>query len=271
MFTTLHGLGDPSHRATKPLINSRFVWHQMNIDIANWCRSCTAKVSRHNRPVFGKFEEPTERFDHVHVDLVGPLPYSDCFKYLLTCVDRFTRWPEAIPILDIRAESVADAFFRGWVARFGTPATITTDRGAQFESRLWDTLCNQFGITRNSTTSYHPQSNGMVERFHRQLKAANMAHESPNPWTTTLPAVLLGIRSVVKETLDRSAAEMIYGMTLPGDFSGNYTIDAATDLENYSDRLRVAMSQLRLSPSRNTNQKDTFQYKELDTCSQVFL
>ena len=65
VFTTLYGLGHPSHRATKPLINSRFVWHGMNIDIANWCRSCTgcqtAKVSRHNKPVFGKFDEPTER------------------------------------------------------------------------------------------------------------------------------------------------------------------------------------------------------------------
>ena len=116
----------------------------MNTDIANWCRYCTgcqaAKVSRHNRPAFGKFEEPTESFDHVHIDLVGPLPYSDGFKYLLICVDQFTRWPEATPIKDIRAETVADAFFGGWVARFGTPAMITMDRGAQFESRLWDTL-----------------------------------------------------------------------------------------------------------------------------------
>ena len=185
VFNSFHGLGHPSHRATKPLMNSRFVWHKMNTYIANWCRYCTgcqaAKVPRHNKPVFGKFEEPTERFNHAHVDLVGPLPYSDGFKYLLTCVDRFTRWPEAIPIKDIRAERVADAFFGGWVARFETPATITTDRGAQFESRLWDTLCNQFGITRNQTTSYHPQSNGMVERFHRQLKAAIMAHETYEP------------------------------------------------------------------------------------------
>ena len=124
----------------------------MNIDIAKWCRSCkgcqTAKISRHNQLVFGKFTEPTERFDHVHIDIVRPLPYADGFRYLLTCVDRFTRWPEAIPIVDIRAETVADAFFSGWIARFGTPATITTDRGAQLESKLWDGLCNQFGIVR---------------------------------------------------------------------------------------------------------------------------
>ena len=277
VFSNLHGLGHPSHRATKPLINTRFVWHGMNIDIARWCRTCkgcqTAKVSRHNTPVFGKFTEPTERFDHVHVDIVGPLPYADGFRYLLTCVDRFKRWLEAIPMVDIRAETVADAFFSGWIARYGTPATITTDRGAQFESKLWDSLCNQFGIIRNRTTSYHPQSNGMVERFHRQLKAAIMAHESPNPWTITLPAVLLGVRSAVKERLGRSAAEMIYGTTLrlPGEFTKQYTVDANTDLKNYSDKLRVAMSRLRRCPPRDTQQHNIFQFKEIATCTHVFL
>ena len=239
VFSNLHGLGHPSHRATKPLINTRFVWHGMNIDIARWCSSCkgcqTANVSRHNTPVFGKFTEPTERFDNVHIDIVGPLPYANGFRYLLTCVDRFTRRPEAIPIVDIRAETVADAFFSRWIARYGTPATITTDRGAQFESKLWDNSCNQLWLIWNRTTSYHPQSNGMVERFHRQLKAAIMAHESPNPWTITLPAVLLGVCSAVKERLGRSAAEMIYGTTLrfPGEFTQQYTFDANTDLKNY--------------------------------------
>ena len=248
----------------------------MNIDIAKWCRFCkgcqTAKVSRHNTPVFGMFTEPTERFDHVHIDIVGPLPYANGFRYLLTCVDRFTRWPEAIPIVDIRAEMVADAFFSGWIARYGTPATITTDRGAHLESKLWDNLCNQFGIIRNRTTSYHPQSNGMVERFHRQLKAAIMAHESPNPWSITLPAVLLGVHSAVKERLGRSAAEMIYGTTLrlPGEFTRQYTVDANSDLENYSDKLRVAMSRLRLCPPRDTHQTNIFQYKGIETCTHVF-
>ena len=175
--------------------------------------------------------------------------------------------------MDIRAETVADAVFSGRIAWFGTSATITTDRGAQLESKLWDGLCNQLGIVRNRTTSYHPQSNGMVKRSHRQLKAAIMAHESPNPWTTTLPAVLLGARSADKELLGRSAAEMIYGTTLrhPGEFSQKYIVDAHTDLDNYSDKLRVAMSRLRLCPLRDSSQNNIFQYKEIDTCSHVFL
>ena len=94
--------------------------------------------------------------------------------------------------------------------------------------------------------------------------AAIMAHESPNPWTTTLPAVLLGVCSAVKELLGRSAAKMIYGTTLrlPDEFTQKYTIDAHTYLDNYFDKLRVAMSRLCLCPPRDTPQKNIFQYKE---------
>ena len=89
-----------------------------------------------------------EMLDHVHIDIVGALQYSDGLKYLLTCVDLFPCWPEAIPLVDIQAETVADAFFSGWIAHFETPVTITTNRGAQLEFRLWDNLCNQFGLIR---------------------------------------------------------------------------------------------------------------------------
>ena len=81
------------------------------------------------------------------------------------------------------------------------------------------------------------------------------------------------LRSAVKELLGRSTAEMIYGTTLrlSGEFTQKYTVDARTDLDNHSDKLRVAMSRLRLCPRRSTHQKNIFQHKELEICSHVFL
>ena len=195
VFDSLHGLSHPGIRATQKLITARFVWPGINADVRRWTRSCIqcqrAKIQRHTATPLSTFPTPDVRFDVVHIDLVGPLPPSQGFSYLLTCVDRFTRWPEAIPIPDITAETVAQAFLRGWIARFGVPSTIITGRGRQFESQIWNKLMSLLGSKRARTTAYHPQTNGMVERFHRQLKAALKAQTNSAAWMDTLPLILL--------------------------------------------------------------------------------
>ena len=177
VFDSLHGLSHPGIRATQKLITARFVWPGINADVRRWTRSCIqcqrAKVQRHTTAPLSAFPVPDARFDVIHIDLVGPLPPSRGFTYLLTCVDRYTRWPEAIPLTSITAEAVAQAFLTGWISRFGVPSTIVTDRGRQFESRLWTHLMSLLGSKRARTTAYHPQTNGMVERFHRQLKSCS--------------------------------------------------------------------------------------------------
>lgn len=125
-----------------------------------------------------RFPLPNSRFRHIHVDIVGPLPPSNGNRYLLTIVDRFSRWPEAIPLENMTAHSVAKAFYETWIARFGVPETITTEQGRQFESELFRELSEAMGSEHIRTTAYHPQANGLVERFHRSLKAAIMAVDS---------------------------------------------------------------------------------------------
>ena len=134
-------------------------------------------------------------------DIVGLLLPSQGFRYLLTCVDRFTRWPEAIPNSEITAQTVAQAFITCWISRFGVPSTITTDRGAQIESTLWQELMKLLGSKYIRTTAYHPSSNGLVERFHYQLEAALKATPEPTHWVSALPLVLLGIRAGLKQDI----------------------------------------------------------------------
>ncbi|BHF70007.1 hypothetical protein SprV_0301305600 [Sparganum proliferum] len=225
VFSSLHNLSHPGSRATDKLVSDRFVWPGMHKGLKAWTRACLgcqrSKIQRHNKAPIGTFSTPDARFSHIHLDIVGPLPLSNGCSYLLTCVDRFTRWPEAIPLPDIAAPTVVKAFLSRWVAIFGAPSTITTDRGAQFESNLFQPLLSFLGCTRIRTTVYHPAANGMVERFHRQLKASLRAAADPESWTDHLPLVLLGIRSALKPDLDCSAAELMFGSTvrLPKDLA----------------------------------------------------
>jgi transposase InsO family protein len=120
---------------------------------------------------------PARRFSHLHVDIVGPLPASsEGYVHLLIIIDRSTGWFEAVPMKSMEASTWVDAFISTWVACFGAWCAITTDRGKQFTSSLSISTCTRLGIQHILTTSYHPQSNGLVERMHRQIKDALCAH-----------------------------------------------------------------------------------------------
>ena len=78
----------------------------------------------------------------------------------------------------------------------------------------WRSMCTQLGITHITTTAFHPQSNGLVERFHRQLKDALQARGAGAAWADHLPWVLLGLRGAPKEDVAVSSAEVVYGYSL---------------------------------------------------------
>jgi hypothetical protein len=155
--------------------------------------------------------------------LVGPLPSCGDFNHLLTVVDRSSRWLEAIPISSTTAAAVADALVTGWIARFGVPAQLTSDRGVQFCSEVWASLMSRLGVQHNLTTAYHPQANGMVERSHRQLKDALRARLAGADWLAHLPWVLLSLRATPKEDSAVSSAELVYGrrLVLPGQLTAS--------------------------------------------------
>jgi cleavage and polyadenylation specificity factor subunit 1 len=194
VIAAIHNVAHPGVEATVRLVTAKFCWPKMAKQIRLFSQQCIfcqrAKISTHVHLAPAVIPVPQRRFEHVHVDLVGPLPTSSGFTYLFTVVDRTTRWPEAIPLSGISAADCAAALFSGWIQRFGVPAYITSDRGAQFTSSLWTSLCSLLSITHLQTTAYHPQSNGLVERFHRRLKDSLRARLAGADWLAHLPWVL---------------------------------------------------------------------------------
>ena len=109
VFNCFHGLGHPGIERTRQMIAEKVVWPSMRADVSKWARECLAcqqaKVTKNTVPPIGDFQVPNKRFDHIHIDLVT-LPVSNGFRYLLTIVDRFTRWPVAVPLVDATTQSV---------------------------------------------------------------------------------------------------------------------------------------------------------------------
>ena len=156
VFDTIHGLAHPGIRMSRKLVAARFVWHGMNKQVGIWAKTCVpcqrSKVYRHVTAPMQHGHLPDHRFQRIHVDIVGPLPISQGKSYLFTIIDRYTRWPEAIPMADATASSCAFALLSQHIARFGVPEDVTSDRGPQFTFALWSSLNTLLG---GAASSYH--------------------------------------------------------------------------------------------------------------------
>lgn len=277
IFFQVHNIAHPGIRATVKQVADNYFWPGMNKNCADWTRKCIpcqkAKVHRHTVVPVGTFDPPNHRFAHVHIDLVGPLTPCRGYRYILSCVDRYTRWPELIPLREITAHTVAAAFLAHWISRFGVPERITTDQGRQFESNLFQSFSRLLGSRVQHTTPYHPSSNGLVERHHRTFKAALRSKLEPAKlWVDELPLILLGLRSCLSHDSSVSVAERVYGtnIRIPGSFLERRGVPETPD-DDYVEVLRRRCADIGPVPGHRHGSRPLFKSQELDTCTHVFV
>jgi len=153
-------------------------------------------------------------------------------------VDHFSKWAEAIPIQNHTASTVARALIVHVFSRYGTPLQLLTDRGAEFESSLFQELMKWYGTDKIRTTAFKPSTNGAVERFHRTLNSmlGKVVSQSQRDWDSHLPYVMAAYRSSVHSSTGFTPNKLFLGrenrapldlvMGIPAeDNSGCATVD----------------------------------------------
>ncbi|XP_041424995.1 uncharacterized protein LOC121395491 [Xenopus laevis] len=209
---------------TKARLVHNFYWPNMGTDIANYCRSChtcqrVGKNGDMGRAPLVPLPVIDEPFQRVAVDLIGPLaiPSSSGKRFILTVVDYATRYPEAVALSSIRADKVADALLSIF-SRVGFPKEILTDQGTQFMSNLMQCLCKKIQVNHLIASPYHPQTNGLCERFNGTLKhmLKTFVESQGKDWERYLPHLLFAYREVPQASTGFSPFELLYGRRVRG-------------------------------------------------------
>ena len=180
----------------------RYYWNNMSNEIDNYVKACLA-CQRHNKQLTKTpatlhpiaVDSPWHR---VGIDLIGPLPRTASGNaYIITCSDYFTKWPEAAAISDKSAECVSKFLFEV-ICRHGSPAIIQSDQGREFVNSVNAGLFELTGVHHKMSAAYHPQTNGLDERFNQTLCNAltKMVEGKEEEWDRYIDAALFAYRYI---------------------------------------------------------------------------
>jgi hypothetical protein len=207
-------------------LKNKYYWSTMRKDVQNWCKACRICASRKRPKKYIKaplkplaVEGP---FATIAMDIVGPMPKSIAGnKYILVCMDYLTKFPECFAIEDQTADTIARILVEEIICRYGAPKQLLTDRGTNFMSEVMSKVTQIFRIHKINTSAYHPQTDGMVERFNSSLLKMLASYTASNQqdWDLWLPYVLFAYRTAPHSTTKLSPFMLLYGREAnhPGD------------------------------------------------------
>jgi len=195
----------------------RFYWPTWKEDTKRFCQRCPQCTSYH-RGILAKQGPlhpvlPGAPYERWYIDLTGPHPKSDRGNiWILTCMDSWTKWTEAFPLRNKKAETVAKVLVEQVFTRFGVPLSILSDQGKKVDGRIMTEICHLYGIEKLRTTPYKPSTN-QVERFHRTMNSvlAKTVDENQRDWDVRLPFVMAAFRATRHDTTGYSPKFLALG------------------------------------------------------------
>lgn len=253
LFTEVHEGPFSGHLSEAKIhseLSRHYWWPRMRADLTNWCRSCRRCASRSvGRPVRPPLTPiPVGGpFDRVGVDVLQLPKTSSGKRYAVVFMDYLTKWPEVFATADQTAPTIARLLVEEIVSRHGVPSQLLSDRGPSFLSRLVLEVCSVLGVHKLNTSAYHPQSDGLVERFNRTL--TDMLAKTAKPgvdWDTRLPYVLFAYRATVQASTAESPFFLLYGRDprLPTELILSTPVEREhMRLDDYKSQMAQVMSE----------------------------
>jgi hypothetical protein len=218
--TALQGLhndvGHPGRDRTLSLLQERFFWPRMSVDVEQWtteCERCLRRKSPTNSraPLVNiKSSYPLEL---VCMDFLCLEPSKGGLANILVITDHFTKFAVAIATKNQTAKTTADALYENFILKYGIPTTIHSDQGANFESEIIKELCNLTGMKKSRTTPYHPMGNSVPERFNRTLlnMLGTLEPDQKQDWKKYITSLVYAYNCTKHETTKVSPFELMFG------------------------------------------------------------
>ncbi|XP_051973262.1 uncharacterized protein K02A2.6-like [Xyrauchen texanus] len=228
---------------TKQFLRSKFYWPNMDMEVERMIKNCNACVPNqplHEDQPLHPLELPPRPWTKIGVDLVGPIQNV----YILTVIDYYTSYPEAVVIDDITSKTVTKEMMKIF-ARFGYPLEVVTDNGKQFVGNVFEAFLRTSGVKHIKASPYYPKSNGKIERFHRYLKKAFKASKSGGRnWSEDLSKILLAYRSTPHRASGETPAYLMFGRDVRTKLPSIITDKTETkDIESHHKRYNEKMKQ----------------------------
>jgi len=199
-----------------------YYWPSTISDIYKTITNCTS--SAQNRLALRKHTSPLTLFPaeepltSLSVDIFGPIPASKAKnRFILVITDRFFKLPMCVALRRITAMSVASAIIDAWIFCYGPPDFILSDQGPQFMSNFFIAVMKMLGVETVRTTSYHPQTNGQVERYNRTM-ATQLRHyvaDDASRWDELLPILTMACNSQPHRSTGVAPSELIIPRRIP--------------------------------------------------------